>query len=172
MRNRSRGNFKYTFFPPSKTTDWHIFNWALAYQWFFCVFNIGRRRKNFDTSAVFGIQADVCIRLDWSNEDSWEPIYIKQEMLRCVVTFTWLSGSISSPLGRRSLDSRFNPQNVIKIKIGKQGEREREGERGGGGRERERYCNEFTTPRNIFLDFTDHEKQNFFFTIIGNSENI
>ena len=161
MRNRSRGNFKYTFFPPSKTTDWHIFNWALAYQWFFCVFNIGRRRKNFDTSAVFGIQADVCIRIDWSNEDSWEPIYIKQELPRWVISFSRLSGSISSPLGRRSLDSRFNPQNVTKI--GKQGE---------GEREREGYCNEFTTPRNIFLDFTDHEKQNFFFTIIGNSENI
>ena len=161
MRNRSRGNFKYTFFPPSKTTDWHIFNWALAYQWFFCVFNIGRRRKHFDTSAVFGIQADVCIRIDWSNEDSWEPIYIKQELPRWVISFSRLSGSISSPLGRRSLDSRFNPQNVTKI--GKQGE---------GEREREGYCNEFTTPRNIFLDFTDHEKQNFFFTIIGNSENI
>ena len=155
MRNRSRGNFKYTFFPPSKTTDWHIFNWALAYQWFFCVFNIGRRRKHFDTSAVFGIQADVSLQLKLLD------FYIKQEMLRCVVTFTWLSGSISSPLGRRSLDSRFNPQNVTKI--GKQGE---------GEREREGYCNEFTTPRNIFLDFTDHEKQNFFFTIIGNSENI
>lgn len=167
MRNLSRGNFKTstlnTLFPPVQN-DWltHFqlsisIYWALAY----CVFNIGRRRKHFDTSAVFGIQADVCIRIDWSNEDSWEPIYIKQELPRWVISFSRLSGSISSPLGRRSLDSRFNPQNVTKI--GKQGE---------GEREREGYCNEFTTPRNIFLDFTDHEKQNFIFTIIGNSENI